>query len=271
MVVEFTKRIVMKTVILAGGLGSRMREETEFKPKPMVEIGGNPILWHIMKLYNHFDYREFVICMGYKQEKIIEYFIDYSTMDQNININIENNNTLSFENKITGLEDVRVTLVNTGLETNTAGRILQIKDQISSGDSFMLTYGDGLSNVNIKELVGFHNSHSGIATFSAIKTRSRFAVVETDENNCVTMFDEKAELENRINGGFMVCDWKVFDYISNNEESFEKTTLKNIAGEKKLYAYNHNGYFQPMDTYREAKELNQLWSEGKAPWKVWNE
>lgn len=260
----------MKIVILAGGYGSRMREETEFKPKPMVEIGGKPMLWHILKFYKQYGFSEFLICMGYKQEKIIEYFIDFTSNEKSISINLGKSNTLQYKNNQNDLKGLKVTLVDTGLETNTGGRINNIKSEISKGDSFMLTYGDGLSNVDINKLIKFHKKNDGIVTFSATKTKSRFGVIKTDKQNLVTSFDEKGELENRINCGFMVCDYEVFDYI-NGDESFEQKTLKNIANKNKLYAYDHNGYFQPMDTYREAIELNKLWKEKKAPWKVWND
>ena len=260
----------MKTIILAGGYGSRMREETEFKPKPMVEIGGKPMLWHILKFYKFHGHHDFLICMGYKQEKIIEYFINFDSINESINIDMGKNNILKFQNKEKDLKEVKVTLVDTGLDTNTGGRINKIKDKIVPGESFMITYGDGLSNVDIKQLIEFHNSHDGIATFSATRTKSRFGVIETNKDNLVTSFDEKGDRENRINCGFMVCDYEVFNYI-NGDESFEQKTLKNIASKNKLYAYDHNGYFQPMDTYREAIELNKLWKENNAPWKVWND
>lgn len=260
----------MKVVILAGGYGSRMREETEFKPKPMVEIGGKPLLWHILKFYKHYGFNEFIICMGYKQEKIIEYFVDFMSLSKNINITLGDSNILNYKNNETDLKNVKVTLVDTGLKANTGGRIKQIKNEVGLGNSFMLTYGDGLSNVDIKQLVNFHKTNNGLLTFSSTKTKSRFGVIKTNSDNLVTSFDEKGELENKINCGFMVCDYQVFDCI-NGDESFEQNTLKNIAKDNNLYAYNHDGYFQPMDTYREALALNKLWQDNQAPWKVWND
>lgn len=260
----------MKVVILAGGYGSRMREETEFKPKPMVEIGGKPLLWHLLKFYNHYGYNEFIICMGYKQEKIIEYFIDFMSLSKHINIQLGDSNILNYKNNEKDLKSVQVTLMDTGLETNTGGRIKQVKNELSYGDSFMLTYGDGLSNVDIKQLVNFHKNNNGLLTFSSTKIKSRFGVIETNSDSLVTSFDEKGELENNINCGFMICDYQIFEYI-NEDESFEEKTLKRIAKDNNLYAYNHDGYFQPMDTYREALALNKLWQDNQAPWKVWND
>tara|TARA_B100001029_G_C15054281_1_gene453126 strand:- start:163 stop:945 length:783 start_codon:yes stop_codon:yes gene_type:complete len=260
----------MKTIILAGGLGSRMREETEYKPKPMVEIGGKPILWHILMNYNFYKQKEFIVCMGYKKESIIQYFLDFNSLDQDISINLNKENEINFVDTKKELNDVKVILSDTGLESNTGERIRQVKKHFSKGETFMMTYGDGLSDVNIQELINFHESHEGIGTFTATKPESRFGVIETDENNLVTSFDEKGRIENRINCGFMVLDYDVFDYIEEND-NFEQQTLKKVASDKKLYAFNHDGYFQPMDTYREYKNLNSLWDKNKAPWKIWND
>ncbi len=260
----------MKTIILAGGLGSRMREETEYKPKPMVEIGDKPILWHIMMNYNFYKQKEFIVCMGYKKESIIQYFLDFNSLDQDISFNLNKENEINFVDTKKELNDVKVILTDTGLESNTGERIRQVKKHFSKGETFMMTYGDGLSDVNIQELINFHESHEGIATFTATKPESRFGVIETDDNNLVTSFDEKGRIENRINCGFMVLDYDVFDYIEEND-NFEQQTLKKVASDKKLYAFNHDGYFQPMDTYREYKDLNSLWDKNKAPWKIWND
>ena len=222
-------------------------EETEFKPKPMVEMSGKPLLWHILKFYKHHGFNEFIICMGYKQEKIIEYFVDFMSVSKNINVELGNSNILNYKNNETDLKNVKVTLVDTGLKTNTGGRIKQIKNEVGLGNSFMLTYGDGLSNVDIKQLVNLHKNHNGLLTFSSTRTKSRFGVIETNSDNLVTSFDEKGELENKINCGFMVCDYQVFDYI-NGDESFEQNTLKNIAKDNNLYAYDHDGYF-PANGY----------------------
>ncbi len=259
----------MKTIILAGGLGSRMREETEFKPKPMVEIGGKPILWHIMMNYKHYNQNEFLVCMGYKKESIIKYFLDFDLIDEDLEISLGSKNTFNFSDNKKELANVKVFLSDTGEKTNTGERIRRVKKYFSKGETFMMTYGDGLSDVNISELINFHNSHEGIASFTMTKPQSRFGVIETDKNNLVTSFDEKGEIENNINCGFMILDYEVFDYIQEND-NFEQQTLKKLAQDKKLYAYSHAGYFQPMDTYREYKYLNSLWDAGKAPWKVWN-
>tara|TARA_B100001250_G_scaffold343148_1_gene311689 strand:- start:3889 stop:4671 length:783 start_codon:yes stop_codon:yes gene_type:complete len=260
----------MKTIILAGGLGMRIREETEFKPKPMVEIGNKPLLWHIMMNYNFHNHREFIICMGYKKESIIKYFLDFESLGEDIKVNLGVDNEIRFQDDKEELKDVKVSLLDTGLKTETGERIRRVKKQFSKGETFMMTYGDGLSDVNIKELINFHESHDGVATFTATQPESRYGVIQTDKNNLVTSFDEKGQIENRINCGFMVLDYEVFDYIQENE-SFEKETLLRIASDKKLYAFNHDGYFQPMDTYREYKFLNTLWNQNKAPWKIWND
>ncbi len=260
----------MKTIILAGGFGSRMREETEYKPKPMVEIGNKPILWHIMMNYNYHKQKEFIVCMGYKKESIIEYFLNFNSLGDDIQVKLGNNNEVNFFDDKKELKDVNVLLSDTGLKTNTGERIRRVKKHFSDGEKFMMTYGDGLSDVNIKKLISFHDSHEGIATFTATKPESRFGVIQTDDNNLVTSFDEKGKIENRINCGFMILDYEVFDYIEEND-NFEQQTLKKIASDKKLYAFNHDGYFQPMDTYREYKYLNSLWEENKAPWKIWND
>jgi|TARA_B110000263_G_C15219072_1_gene468994 glucose-1-phosphate cytidylyltransferase len=260
----------MKTIILAGGLGSRMREETEYKPKPMVEIGERPILWHIIKNYNSHSFSEFIVCMGYKKESIIEYFVNFNSLNNDLKVNLGENNKVDLLGFNNDLQNTDIILSDTGLNSNTGERIRRIKKYIPEGESFMLTYGDGLSDVNITELLKFHNSHPGIATFTATYPQSRFGVIKTDENNLVTSFDEKGQIENRINCGFMVLDYGVFDYIEEND-NFEQQSLKRIADDKKLFAFNHDGYFQPMDTYREYKYLNSLWEKGKAPWKVWND
>jgi len=260
----------MKTIILAGGVGSRMREETEFKPKPMVEIGGNPILWHIMMLYNFYKHKEFIVCMGYKQESIIQYFLNLDSLGKNLEIDLGKENNFVFLDSKSELKDNKVILAHTGEETDTGERIRRVKEYFSPGETFMMTYGDGLSDVNIQELINFHNNHDGIVTFSKTKPQSRFGVIKTNDENMVINFDEKGKLENDINCGFMVLDYEVFDYIDEND-SFEQNTLKKIAADNKLYAFSHQGYFQPMDTYREYKHLNNLWNDGKAPWKIWDE
>ena len=260
----------MKTIILAGGLGSRMREETEYKPNPMVEIGERPILWHIIKNYNSYNFNEFIVCMGYKKESIIEYFLNFNSLNNDLKVNLGEKNKVELLGFNNDLQNTDIILSDTGLNSNTGERIRRIKKYIPEGESFMLTYGDGLSDVNIKELLKFHHSHSGIATFTATYPQSRFGVIKTDENNLVTSFDEKGQIENRINCGFMVLDYSVFDYIEEGD-NFEQQSLKKIADDHKLFAFNHDGYFQPMDTYREYKYLNSLWENEKAPWKVWND
>tara|TARA_B100000989_G_scaffold286420_1_gene255050 strand:- start:632 stop:1414 length:783 start_codon:yes stop_codon:yes gene_type:complete len=259
----------MKTIILAGGLGSRMREETEFKPKPMVEIGGKPVIWHIIKNYIHQGHNDFIICMGYKKEQIINYFTNYSSYNSDIKIDLNKNKIHALTKTNDDLINAKITLADTGLNSDTGERIRRIKEHINENETFMMTYGDGLANINLEDLVKFHENHNGVATFTITHPQSRFGIVETNLQNLVTSFSEKGKSQNKINCGFMVLDYKVFDYIEEND-NFEMQSLKRIIEDNKLYAFDHDGYFQPMDTYREYKSLNDLWENGKAPWKTWN-
>ena len=209
--------MVKQVILLAGGKGTRMRELTETIPKPMVEIGNKPILWHIMMNYNFYNQKDFLVCMGYKKESIIEYFLDFNSLGEDIEVKLGNKNNFSFFDNKKELKDVKVLLSDTGLKTNTGERIRRVKKHFSKGEKFMMTYGDGLSDVNIKDLIAFHETHDGIATFTATKPESRFGVIQTDDNNLVTSFDEKGQIENRINCGFMVLDYEVFDYIEEND------------------------------------------------------
>lgn len=256
----------MKVVILAGGFGTRISEESHLKPKPMVEIGNMPILWHIMKLYSHYGYNEFIICCGYKQYVIKEFFANYFLHNSDITFDFSNGNSMQVHNN--NAEPWKVTLVDTGLNTMTGGRIKRIKDYVGD-EPFMLTYGDGVSNVNITELVDYHKSHGKIATMSAVQLESRFGVLDMDDN-CIKSFREKSQQDGGwINCGFMVLDPKVFDYIEGDSTTFEKEPLERLAEENQLMAFKHAGFWQCMDTLRDKEKLEKLWSSEEAEWKVW--
>ena len=258
----------MKVVILAGGLGTRLMEETEARPKPMVEIGGKPILWHIMKIYEAHGFNDFVICLGYKAQLIKEYFLNYYLYNSDVTIELEKNKVdVHFSNT----ESFKVTLVDTGLHTNTAGRIKRIEKYVK-GETFMLTYGDGVSDVNIKELIAFHEQHGRIATLTSIQTPGRFGNIEMDERGYVDHFVEKPQGDGMwINGGFFVLEPPIFNYLDGNmdEVQWEKKPLSEIARDKQLSAYKHYGFWKPMDAMRDRIELENLWNTGNAKWKIW--
>lgn len=256
----------MKVVILAGGFGTRISEESHLKPKPMIEIGEQPILWHIMKLYSHYGYHDFVICLGYKQYVIKEYFADYFLHTSDITFDLSTNQMQVHNNYA---EPWKVTLVDTGLNTMTGGRIKRVQKYIGN-EPFLLTYGDGVSNVNIDKLVEFHQSHGKIATMTAISTRQRFGVLDLDASHQVHSFREKTKDDGEIiNGGFMVMQPEIFDYLEGDSTVFEKKPLATLADEGQLMAFTHKGFWQCMDTQRDKKLLEDMWSENQAPWKVW--
>ena len=256
----------MKVVILAGGFGTRISEESHLKPKPMIEIGEQPILWHIMKLYSHYGYNDFVICLGYKQYVIKEYFADYFLHTSDITFDLSTNQMQVHNNYA---EPWKVTLVDTGLNTMTGGRIKRVQKYIGN-EPFLLTYGDGVSNVDIDKLVEFHQSHGKIATMTAISTRQRFGVLDLDCSHQVHSFREKTKDDGEIiNGGFMVMQPEIFDYLEGDSTVFEKKPLATLADEGQLMAFTHKGFWQCMDTQRDKKLLEDMWSENQAPWKVW--
>lgn len=256
----------MKVVILAGGFGTRISEESVLKPKPMIEIGGRPILWHIMKLYSHYGFNEFVICAGYKQHMIKEYFSDYFLHMSDITFDITNNK-MTIHN--TNSEPWKVTVVDTGLNTMTGGRVKRIQQYIGN-EPFMLTYGDGVSNVDIKKLVEFHKANGKIATMTAVNAGQKFGVLDIAKNNEITSFREKSESDGAmINAGFMVLEPKMFDYIEGDSTVFEKKPLETVANLGQLVAYKHDGFWKCMDTQRDKMQLEKMWAEGKAPWKIW--
>jgi glucose-1-phosphate cytidylyltransferase len=259
----------MKVVILAGGLGTRLMEETGSRPKPMVEIGGKPILWHIMKMYSNYGYNEFIVCLGYKGNIIKEYFINYFTHNSDLTVELKNNKINIHDSSN---ENFIVTLIDTGLNTNTAGRINRIKEY-TNNETFMLTYGDGVSDVNINELVKFHKSNKSIVTLTSVQNPGRFGNLDMGIDGKVNSFQEKPDGDNMwINGGFFVMDPPVFDYLNiENIDNiqWEKGPLIQIANDGKLAAFKHNGFWKPMDALRDKIELEALWDSQRAPWKTW--
>ena len=258
----------MKVVLLAGGFGTRISEESHLRPKPMIEIGGKPLLWHIMKLYSQYNYNEFVICCGYKAHMIKEYFANYYLHSSDVTFDFANNNDMILHNNFA--EPWKVTLVDTGLNTMTGGRIKRIQKYIGN-EAFMLTYGDGVSNLNIAELVAFHKSHGKIATMTAVNVGQRFGVLDIDEKeNTIRSFREKRRDDGSvINGGFMVLNPQIFDFIDGDTTIFEQEPLENVAKIGELKAFRHKGFWQCMDTQRDKIQLEAMWDSGSAPWKVW--
>jgi len=258
---------MMKVVILAGGFGTRISEESHLKPKPMIEICDMPILWHIMKIYSYYGYNDFVICCGYKAYVIKDYFANYYLHQSDVTFDFSDNNTMIKHDNYA--EPWRVTLVDTGLNTMTGGRIKQIQKYIGN-ETFMLTYGDGVSDIDITKLVDFHKAQGKIATVTAVNAGQRFGVLDIEENNTVTAFREKNENDvNMINAGFMVLEPKVFDFIRGNQTVLEKEPLETLAKMGELKAYKHNGFWRCLDTQRDKQQLEDLCSSGKAPWRKW--
>lgn len=256
----------MKVVILAGGFGTRISEESHLKPKPMIEIGEKPILWHIMKQYSEYGFNEFIICLGYKQYVIKEFFADYYLHTSDVTFNLETNEMTVHNNYA---EPWKVTLVDTGLHTMTGGRIKRIQKYIED-ETFMLTYGDGVSDVNITKLLKFHRSHGKLATMTAVNAGQRFGVLDIDKDGSISAFREKSDDDgSMINAGFMVLEPRVLDLIEGDSTVFEKEPLEKLAVMGELMAYKHKGFWHCMDTQRDKMKLENLWQEGKAPWKVW--
>ena len=257
----------MKVLILAGGLGTRLSEETDIRPKPMVEIGGKPILWHIMKIYSKYGFNDFVILLGYKGYYIKEYFMNYFLHQSDITLEIQTGKMEILNNSS---EPWKVTLLDTGINAMTGARIK--KAQKFVGDKpFMLTYGDGVSDINIEELIKFHKSHGKTMTMSSAQPDSRFGALNIEDDNKVTSFQEKPKGEGGwINAGFFVCESKVFDYLTEDDSLiFEQEPVQNLAKDGELFTFKHNGFWKPMDTLRDKTYLNDLWEKNKAPWKIW--
>jgi glucose-1-phosphate cytidylyltransferase len=257
----------VKTVILCGGFGTRLREETEYRPKPLVEVGGKPILWHIMKLYAHHGYRDFVLCLGYRGYMIKEYFLDYEAMNNDFTICLGQKNSIAYHGTHSE-QDFRVTLADTGLETMTGGRVKQINKYIDE-DTFMLTYGDGVTDMNLRALVDFHHSHGRLATVTTVRPFSRFGVADIDSAGKVLNFTEKPQLEGWVSAGFFVFNRRVFDYLGGDDCILEREPLERLANDGQLMSYRHEGFFYAMDTQRDYNYLNELWASGRVPWKVW--
>ncbi|MGK2956809.1 MAG: glucose-1-phosphate cytidylyltransferase [Acidimicrobiales bacterium] len=256
----------MQVVLLAGGLGTRLREETEFRPKPMVEVGGKPILWHIMKSFAHFGLREFVVCIGYRGEVIKDYFWNYEARTNDFTVHLGSEHRVEYHDRHDE-SDWRVTVADTGAETMTGGRVKRIQRYVE-GERIIVTYGDGLADVDIDALLRFHASHGRLATVTTIRPLSRFGVMDLEPNGTVLQFREKPITDEYVNAGFFVFESQVFDYL-DEECILEQAPLEALAREGQLVAYRHDGFWQPMDTYREYTMLNELWNSGNAPWKVW--
>ena len=260
----------MRVVVLAGGMGTRLSEETELKPKPMVEIGGRPILWHIMKIYAHHGLKEFVIALGYRGEVIKRFFVDYALINSSFTVQIGSGDVMR---RAACHEDWTVHLIDTGLMTNTGGRMMRLHDLLDR-ETFMMTYGDGVANVNVGKLMAFHRRHGKLATVTAVRPPARFGGLDLshDPSDCrVQNFTEKPQVgEGWINGGFFVLEPKVLEYIADDDTSWQAEPLERLANEGQLMAYRHDGFWQCMDTLRDVHLLQTLWSGGKAPWKVWD-
>jgi glucose-1-phosphate cytidylyltransferase len=258
----------MKVVILCGGLGTRLREETEFRPKPMVEVGGRPILWHIMKIYAHHGFREFVLCLGYRGNTIKEYFLNYEAMNNDFTVTLGHGQKVEPHGRHDE-EDFRVTLVDTGATTMTGGRVKRVERYVDD-DTFLVTYGDGLADLDIARLLAFHRAHGKLATVTSVRPISRFGVLDLDGEGRVRRFAEKPQAEGWINAGFFVFNRRVFDYLGSDDACImEHEPMERLACDNQMVAYRHEGFFFAMDTYREYEVLKRMWESGQAPWKVW--
>lgn len=257
----------MKVAILAGGYGSRLAEETEIKPKPMVEIGGRPILWHIMKIYSRWGYKDFIIALGYKGEVIKRYLVDYVNLARNLTVDLKTGQVLTHDGNH---EDWCVELIDTGLKTQTGGRIKRLAPYIGN-ETFMLTWGDGVADINIPDLLRFHRSHGKLATLTAVRPPARYGHMRFDGDQIVEFIEKPQIGEGWINGAFFVLEPQVFDYIDGDDTVWEREPLERLAADGQLMAYRHTSFWQCMDTLREKHYLESLWSSGAAPWKIWED
>ena len=256
----------MKAVLLAGGLGTRMREETEFRPKPMVEVGGRPVLWHIMKVLGQQQIQDFIVCTGYKSEMIKNYFTNYAAVNHDFTVKLGKDENIKYHGTHDE-SDWSVTVADTGATTMTGGRIKRIQ-KYTDGEAFICTYGDGIADVDIAALLKFHKSHGKIATVTTVKPTSRFGVLDLDDDGTVNEFKEKPQTEGWINIGYFVFEPTIFDYLEDNSV-LEEEPLRRLAKDRQIAAFQHHGFWQPMDTYRESQMLNDMWSDGIAPWRTW--
>ncbi len=257
----------MKTIILCGGQGTRLREETEFKPKPMVQVGGKPIIWHIMKMYSHYGFNDFILALGYKADYIKDFFLNQKALTCDFTLDTSDHEVTYFLNNREKVDDFKITFVDTGLETKIGGRILNCKKYLPEDEQFMVTYGDAVSDVDIKKLVEFHNSQNTIGTITGIHPTSKYGIVSIDEKSYVDGFDEKPQMNEWINGGFKVFNYDFLDYL--REDEFEHPALNRLAKKKELSMYKHEGFWYAVDTYKELEDLNERAAKGNMPWVKW--
>ena len=257
----------MKVVMLCGGKGTRLREETEYKPKPMVEIGGHPILWHLMKYYAYYGHKDFILCLGYKGNVIKEYFLNYEFMNRDFTVSLGTKNNVTTHNGHE--EDWNVTLADTGLETPKGARLLRVQQYLKDETDFMLTYGDGIANINIDELIQYHTAQNKIVTFTGVQPRSRFASVDMSKSGNIVGWKEKRHIKDFINGGFFVFKSSVFEYLADDVE-LEEQPLETLAKAGQISMYKHQGFWECMDTYRDYNYLNEMYEEGVRPWMIWD-
>ncbi len=256
----------MKAIILAGGFGTRLSEETTMRPKPMVEIGGKPMLWHIMNIFAHYGIKEFIIALGYKGEHIKEYFLNFYAINNDITIDLSTGKKTIHDGK---QPDWTVHLVDTGLNTKTGGRLKRLEEWIDEDETFMFTYGDGVTDLNLQELIKFHKSHGKIATVTTVRSPARFGRISFEGDNVKQFYEKSKEAEGWINGGFFVLNKKAIDFIDNEETAWEQEPIKSLSGENQLMGFKHDGFWSCMDTLKEKNMLEDLWVSGKAPWKIW--
>ncbi|MFA5129325.1 MAG: glucose-1-phosphate cytidylyltransferase [Patescibacteria group bacterium] len=260
----------MKVVILCGGKGTRLKEETEYKPKPLVTVGGMPLVWHIMKIYSHYGFRDFILCLGYKGDMIKDYFLHFEELTNDFTLQLRNNTSRIIHHDNDILEDWNITFVNTGMETQTGGRIARIKHLVDQDEDFFLTYGDGVCDVRIPDVYDLHKKTGAIVTVTGVQPATHYGILDV-QDGMAKSFKEKPHIESIINGGFKVCNRNVFDYITEDKDCiFEQEPLQRLAREGKLAVHKHTGFWYAMDTSKQHEELNAIWNAGNPPWKVWD-